>query len=224
LTAGYTGNMKCAVFAAPSGTTLGAVLATATAIANPIAGNNAFTFPTPASLAKGGQFVVGFDSDTTSGTWTTGSTTGYTSATAYASFPAGGATLTTAQALPVYAVTCTPTDNNSLVNEAQQDGAVTYVYDSNVGDADLYGIAALSGTPAAVVAVTTRAFVQKSDAGTRSGAVQLKSGATTVQSPSAALSTSWGWLYRTDLADPATGAAWTVTAVNNAQVGPVVTV
>lgn len=35
--------------------------------------------------------------------------------------------------------------------------------------------------------------------------------------------TSWGWLWRTDLVDPATGAAWTATGVNNATIGPVVT-
>jgi hypothetical protein len=81
----------------------------------------------------------------------------------------------------------------------------------------------LAGTPASTVCVTTRGFLQKSDAGSRNAAVQLKSGSTTVQSPAPALSTSFGWLYRTDMVDPATGAAWSSTGVNNATIGPIVT-
>lgn len=115
------------------------------------------------------------------------------------------------------------TTNFSQVSEAHQDGATSYVYDSNVGDADFYGIAAIAGTPASTIAVTTRGFFEKSDAGTRNAAVQLKSGSTTVQSTSTALSTSFGWLWRTDTTDPATGAAWTATGVNNVQIGPITT-
>jgi hypothetical protein len=72
-----------------------------------------------------------------------------------------------------------------------------------------------------VFAVTTRGYVQKDDAGSRTMAVQLKSGATTVASPTLVLTTSgFQWAWRTDLLDPNTGAAWTPAAVNNAQVGP----
>jgi len=117
----------------------------------------------------------------------------------------------------------TPTASFGLVAEAQEDGTATYVYDSNVGDADFYGIASIPVTPAAVVAVTTRGFAQRSDAGSRSGAMQLKSGSTTVQTTNGnTLSTTFAWVWRTDLTDPATGAAWTPTAVNNVQIGPTV--
>lgn len=115
------------------------------------------------------------------------------------------------------------TTNYTRVNEAQQDGITTYVSDSNVGDADFYSIAATTGTPTSVVCVTTRGLAEKSDAGTRSAAVQLKSGATTVASTSTALNTSFGWLYRTDFNDPNTSAAWTAAGVNGVQIGPVVT-
>jgi hypothetical protein len=82
---------------------------------------------------------------------------------------------------------------------------------------------ATTGTPATVHAVTTRGYATKSDAGSRTAAVQLKSGATTVTSTATALTTSnWSWLWRTDTVDPATSAAWTATAVNNATVGPTV--
>ena len=120
-------------------------------------------------------------------------------------------------------MTITPTTNYQMVSETLQDAATSYVYDSTVGHSDLYAIAALAATPVSVVAVTTRGFCQKSDAGTRNGAVQLKSGATTVQSTSTALSTAFGWLWRTDATDPATGAAWTPVAVSNATIGPVCT-
>jgi hypothetical protein len=221
LSVGYTGNMKCSIFASSGAGPLG-VLASATPVTNPATGSSTFTFPTPASLAKGTQYIVGFDSDTSSGTWNAGSAVGYTSTTTYAAFPAASPA-TSASNQPACTVNITPTTNNSLVNEAQEDGATSYVYDSNVGDADFYGIAALAVTPASVIAVTTRGFAEKSDAGTRSGAMQLKSGSTTVASTSTALSTSFGWLWRTDTTDPNTGAAWTPTAVNNVQVGPTCT-
>lgn len=112
--------------------------------------------------------------------------------------------------------------NAALVNETQQDGTTSYVYDSNPGDADFYNIASIASTPVSTIAVTTRAYMQKSDAGTRTAAVQIKSGGTTVASPTLTLSTSWGWTWRSDITDPATGSAWTPTGVNNAQIGPTV--
>jgi len=88
----------------------------------------------------------------------------------------------------------------------------------------LYGLDSLAATPASVVGVVTRALAQKSDAGTRSISLDLKSGATTSAGTSTALnSAAWGWMSRVDLVDPATSAAWTPTAVNNLQVGPTVT-
>jgi hypothetical protein len=114
------------------------------------------------------------------------------------------------------------TTNFSQVNEAQQNALTSYVFDSNPGDADFYSVASIASTPATVIATVTRAYMQKSDAGTRTAAVQLKSGATTVASPTLTLSSSgWLWAWRTDLIDPATGAAWTPAAVNNVQIGPV---
>lgn len=110
-----------------------------------------------------------------------------------------------------------------MVQEAQQDAANSYVYSSTVGQSDRYGIAPISSTPSSVVAVVTRAYVQKSDAGTRNVAVQLQSGAANVQSASTALNTTWAWVSRTDLVDPATGAPWTAVGVANATIGCVVT-
>lgn len=226
LATGYTGNMKCALFAS-SGSAPTTVLGSATPLANPAAGNNTLTFSTPVSVTKGTSYYVGFISDTTSGTWNLGASAGNAALTGsgvtYVAFPGASPVTSTGQNQSVGSLNITTAYNYELVYEPQQDGATSYVYDSNVGDADFYAIAALSGTPASTVAVTTRGFFEKSDAGTRNAAVQLKSGATTVTSTSTALSTSFGWLYRTDLTDPNTSAAWSATAVNNIQIGPVVT-
>jgi hypothetical protein len=71
--------------------------------------------------------------------------------------------------------------------------------------------------------VTTRGYMQKSDAGTRTAAVQLKSGASTVASSTLTLTPSgWLWAWRTDTTNPATSGTWTNTAVDAVQVGTVV--
>jgi hypothetical protein len=64
---------------------------------------------------------------------------------------------------------------------------------------------------------------QKSDAGTRNVALRLRSGATNVTGTSTALNTTWGWVWRSDTVDPATGAAWGVVAVNNLLIGETLT-
>jgi len=110
--------------------------------------------------------------------------------------------------------------NASCVDEPQQNALTDYVFDAVAGDADFYNIGTIASTPLATVAVTTRAFMSKSDAGARTGAVQIKSGGTTVASPTLALATTFGWTWRTDTTDPATGAAWTAAAVNTVQCGP----
>ena len=131
----------------------------------------------------------------------------------YARMPASDASVTFSRS--------TGASNFGCVDEAQQNALTDYVFDSNPGDADFYGVASIASTPATVIATTTRAYMQKSDAGTRTGAVQLKSGATTVASPTLTLTTSgWVWAWRMDLTDPNTGAAWTPVAVNNATIGP----
>jgi hypothetical protein len=223
LATGYTGNMKCSIFASVGAGPL-AVLGSATPVTNPATGNNTFTFGTPVVLAKGAQYIVGFSSDTSSGSWNiTAGTAGYTSTTVpYASFPQASPTTSGIIAQPVFTANLTVTSNNSLVNETLQDGTTTYVYDSTIGHADFYNIAPLSVTPATVIAVVTRGFVEKSDAGFRSGAVQLKSGGSTVAASTLNLATSFLWSWRVDLTDPNTSAAWTPVAVNSVQIGPTV--
>jgi hypothetical protein len=219
---GYTGSLKCSIFASSGGVPT-TVLGSATVVVNPAAGSNTITFGTPVAVTKGTAYYIGFDSNTTSGTWSVASgTTGFSSATAYASFPAASPSTSAAAAI-VCTLTITVTTNNCLVNEAQEDGLISYVYDSTVAHADLYGIATIASVPASTVAVTTRAYVQKSDAGSRTAAVQIKSGATTTASSTITLTTSgWQWAWATYTTDPATGSAWGASAVDAALIGPTV--
>jgi hypothetical protein len=215
--------MKCSLFADLAGNP-GAVLGSATTLVNPVAGANTFTFGTPVAVVKGAQYWFGVSHDVTiTQSFGAGGTLGRTStAVTYAAFPVASPSVSTGTP-GAGTVNIGPAFNYETVAEAQQDATTSYVYDSVVGHSDLYGIAPIASTPLTTYAVTTRAYAIKSDAGTRTMAVQLKSGSSTVASPTVVLTPSnWQWAWRTDTTDPATGAAWTAAAVNVAQVGPVV--
>jgi len=225
LNAGFTGNLKCSLFNGPS-TGPTTILGSATTITNPVTGNNTFTFPTPPSVVKNTSYWIGFSADGTyaNAYWTqSAGAVGKSSTTTYAAFPVASPTGLNINQPIVCSWNITTGSNATVVNEPQQDALTSYVYDSTPGHADLYNIATIGSTPATVIAVTTRAYMQKSDAGTRTAAVNLKSGSTTVASPTVTLTTSgWQWAWRTDTVDPATSAAWTAAAVDSAQVGPTV--
>jgi hypothetical protein len=227
-TVGNAVNMKCTIYADNGANAPGAILASATAPATPVVvGSNVFTFSPGVTIVKGTQYWIGATTDSTNATfmWTASSTnaaTGVFSTTAYATFPQASPVVTTPQQVVQMMWTYTATPANwQAVSEPQQDATTSYVYDSNPGDADFYNIGSITSTPASTIAVTTRGYLQKSDAGSRTAAVQIKSGATTVATPTLTLTTSgWQWAWRTDITDPATGGAWTAAAVNNAQIGP----
>jgi hypothetical protein len=224
--AGITsGNLKVAIFADNSGVP-GAVLAAPAGQAM-IGGNNVFTLASPLNVSQAQKIWIGATADNTTAR-INGSTTslayGGTATVSYATFPqANPVTTTPGTALQFSVAYISPTSNAMCVSDLQQDGASSYVYSSTVGQSDLYAIAPIGSTPSTIVGVTTRAYCEKSDAGTRNLAVQLQSGATNVQSPSTALGTSWNWIARNDLVDPNTSAAWTPSGVNAAEIGVTVT-
>jgi hypothetical protein len=221
-----TANIKCAIYSTISGVP-GIALGSATPISAPGVGTAVFTFGTPVAVTAGTQYWAAFVPDATSGSYGNSNTAGgysWSSAT-YSTFPTNNpsAIVSGNQTQPTINVTPATTANFAFVAEPQQDTTTTYVYDSTAGHADLYGIGSIASTPASTIAVTTRGYMQKSDAGSRTAAVQLKSGATTVASPTLTLTTSgWLWAWRTDTVDPNTSAAWTAAAVNAATIGPVV--
>lgn len=221
-----TANFKCSIYANSAGAPT-TPLGSATPISAPAIGLATFTFTTPVSVTAGTTYWIAFVGDAASGQYRTGSgaTVGRLGTITYSAFPTsspGGLT----QAIPgIVTYTLTTSENYTLVNEDQQDAATSYVFSSTVGQSDLYSIASAVGMPlgATVLGVTTRGFFQKSDAGTRTVKVQLKSGSTTVQSADGVLTTAWGWVAKTDVVDPATGVAWTLSGVDGAQIGAQVT-
>lgn len=233
LALGYTGNAKCTLFNDSSGAP-GSILGSANVLNNPITGNNTFTLASPPAVTQGTKYWVGFAVDTGvsnglniaannfAGAY---SNSAVTNPLAYASFPVANPTgLSVGFQANIFTVNITPTTaaNANLVAELTPD-AGGYVFSANVGDTDLYGVQPITGTPSSVIAVTTRLLAQKSDAGTRNAAVVVKSGGTTNVGTSTALNTSFSYVVRTDVTDPATGAAWTPVAVNNLNVGARVT-
>lgn len=224
LSAGYTGNMKCAIFAS-SGSAPTTVLGSATPISNPVTGNNTFSLSPAVSVTKSTGYYVGFAMDSASGTYTAGSINGNVGQfydVAYSSFPIASPATSTGQTPAIFSYVTTLGSNATLVNESQEDGITSYVYDSTVGHADFYNISSIP-TSSTITAVTTRGFMAKSDVGTRTAQVQLSSGGTTVQTTPLNISTSFQWVYRTDTVDPHTGSAWTATNLNSITIGPLVT-
>ena len=226
INAGFTGNLKCSVFNDTAGVA-GTVRASATAtMTNPPTGVATFSF-TPFAVSKGVKYWLAFAID---GAYTNAFTVDNSSngrvatASGYSVFPTASPGASTTNNSIISGWTLAPSSNATLVNEPQQDGATSYVFDSNPGDADFYGLAGTAGTPASVVATTIRGYMTKPDAGTRIAAIQLQSGATTVATPPCVLTTSgFQWAWRTDVVDPNTGAAWAPSSVNVALIGPTVT-
>jgi hypothetical protein len=228
---GGTGHVKMALFSVAAGGGVGTVLATSNEVTNPGAAIIQFTFPTPYHLVAGQAYWLGIvqDASITYNVINSSSVPGLLAITMstppYASWPAsnlGGvaSTFNVPGAMTLY---ITPSANADCVSEQQQDALANYVYSSVNGQADFYNLSALAATPINIVGVTTRGLFMKTDAGTRKATVQLKSGGVTVQGPNVALNTVWGWIYRNDLVDPATGSPWTGAAVNNVTIGPLIT-
>jgi hypothetical protein len=100
-------------------------------------------------------------------------------------------------------------------------GNLSYLFDATVGHEDLYTYPSFVVPPLTIYGVAVKANVAKSDAGAKTVSVRLKSGIT--DSPgsvsSFAPAASYGWMTSLFPNDPATGAAWTVSALNAAQAG-----
>jgi hypothetical protein len=224
---GSTGNVRMALFAMNATGGVGTLLATSPEIIAPTNQVYTVTFPTPPRIERGQSYYLGMNQSASITSQTSSTANALENASSpYASWPVSNPTgLGNPGNLPGgLGVTITPTLNADALNEPQQDALTSYVYSTANGQSDLYTVAPIATVPLAILGITTRGYFQKSDAGTRNVAVQLKSGATTVQSASQSPATAvWGWIERTDVVDPATGVAWTPAGANNVQIGPVVT-
>jgi hypothetical protein len=224
---GITGHARMALYDATGvGGGAGALLAQSAELTNPGAGVNTFPVTAGPVVTKGVTYWVAMWSDVSVTGVSSGTpvTADLVPATYTTTFPATMAGFTTPSVVGIASagMNVVLSSNYQLVSEAQQDATTSYVYDSVPGHADLYGIAPIASTPLTTFAVTTRAYMIKSDAGTRTAAVQLKSGGTTDASPTVVLTPSnWQWAWKHYTSDPA-GGAWSAAAVNTCTVGPVI--
>lgn len=111
--------------------------------------------------------------------------------------------------------------NWDAVNDAAPDGDTSYVAASTVGALDTYQYPDLPG--GTVYGVAVNLDLRKDDAGTRQVASYVKSGSTEQAGASIAVPSSWDIVQQIWQTDPATGGAWTASAVNAAEFGVKVT-
>lgn len=110
--------------------------------------------------------------------------------------------------------------NYACVGEAIADGDTSYVESATNGHLDLYAIGNMTHTPSQIHAVGVTALAKKTDAGSGSLKLKLKSGATTDESSATALSDgSYSRLSYYRGIDPATDGAWTKAGVDALEAG-----
>jgi len=113
----------------------------------------------------------------------------------------------------------TQSGNCVNVSELIANSDTDYVLSTTVGQEDLYAISAIPVVPYAIYGVVSKAYMKKSDAGTRQGMLRTRSGATDANGVDTAVSQTYTYLSRVDTVDPATGTTWTVAGVNAFLIG-----
>lgn len=109
--------------------------------------------------------------------------------------------------------------NYACVDELPSN-TTDYVEDSTAGHQDLYEMGSIGSVTGTVHAVKVTAVAQKSDSGSTQLKLLAKSGATTSASAAKALAAaSYTQVDNIWIADPATGVAWTISAVDALQAG-----
>jgi hypothetical protein len=225
-TAAVTGHVKMAIYVndAPAGGP-GTLLAVSNEVTNPPTGVVDFTFPAGTYMSSHLGYFFAFLTDVAWTIGTIGSVTGHwaLSRTYASGFPSPAPTSLPADPDRAPQARATLSGNAVCVSERTASGDTDFVYSSIVNDLDLYDMGNLPTTPAAIIAVVSKLYVRKSDAGTRNGAVAVRSGATDVLGADTPLSTTYTYISRVDTTDPATAVAWTLGGVNAVKVGPKVT-
>jgi hypothetical protein len=109
-------------------------------------------------------------------------------------------------------------NNYGQVDERPPNDGTDYVFGTDTSSYDLYNLPATSGV-STVQGVQLWVRAAKSDAGAASIALMLKSGGTEDQQADQALSTSYGYFYKTYDVDPTDSVAWTAAKVDGLQIG-----
>ena len=182
---------------------------------------------TPTTIVAGTSYWIGFYIDTSiiiSSYDNTATALGQRKANTYTSgAPATLTGMTTGQGTYYMWGNCTgsPQNYRALNRLPSVNSGLSQVHSNTVGQEDLFSFAPLQTSPSAIYGGVVKAFMNKSDAGARTVNLNMKSGATdsTGSAPAQALSTTVTWQSSYFDTDPATGAAWTVSGVNNASSG-----
>jgi hypothetical protein len=224
LMSGITGSLTAALYADANGVP-GALIASGSSVSSPAAG--VVTIPlqgAPVTVPQGPVWVA---------LWSSASCTfaaGASTSRAGQSLVYGGAFPNPlvagtpgAAAAPVLVLPLADPAPHSLLRYPM-DGDTGYVYGATVGSQDLYGVETLASkgvAPASIVGVAPFALLKRSDSGARTVQVIVRSAASeTAAASSTAVPLSYRRLGGFLSADPATGGAWTSSAVNALLVGP----
>jgi hypothetical protein len=219
-------NFKGVLYADSSGSP-GSLLATAAQVTGTTAGATlTSSFSSGQNLTAGTYFWIGFITDTSVSLQETDTTTsGVSASNTYASgAPATAPSMSTGQPSWNMWGDCTgATTNWESESQISPPGNPSSIASSTVGNEDLYGFPALTHSPNLVYSVAVKGHASVDISGTRLLTMQTKSGGTDSagsNSTGTQPTTSYAWVESYFDADPATGAAWTVAAMNLALGGP----
>ena len=182
---------------------------------------------TPQALVAGTSYWIGFYTDTsvTLRSYLGAASQGQKIANTYASgAPAGPLVgVTTGQITWLIWGNCTGSAVNwvAVGRNPAINNSTSQTHSNTIGQEDLFTFPALQTTPSVVYGAAVKGFMSKSDSGTRTVSLNMKSGASdaTGSSASQALSTTKQWQQSFFETDPATGVAWTASGINNAASG-----
>lgn len=179
---------------------------------------------TPQALTVTDFYWIGFICDSSISMQVADATSmGFQAANTYASGAPGTApTMTAGQPSWVLWGNCTGATANYVSEDLNPPvGDYSYIYSNTVNNEDLYGFPVLSEIPSVIYSVAVKANTRKTDTGTRTANLQMKSSGTdsagtmTVNAPS----TSYSWMESTFETDPATGLPWAYATLNAATSG-----
>ena len=178
------------------------------------------------SLTAGTHYWLGYVTDTSLSMQrddVTGFITnlGYTATVTYSSAPPSTApSMSSGQySLQLWGNITGMSTNYTETNEVPAGGDLSCVTSSTVGAEDRYSFNSLSSTPASIAGVKVSSLLRKTDSGTRTVTLQLKSGSTEVTGASQSPTASYQYVSSYQDTDPNTSAAWTASGVNSLSAG-----
>ena len=219
-------NFKAVIYHDSGGSPNGqAVIATGTQTTGITSGSVlTSSFGSPPSLTAGTPYWIGFINDTTYSIARTDLTSsGVEVSNTYGSGAPGTCpTVTTGQGNLWLWGNCTGSSVNWVSeNENPQSGDGSSITSSTVGNEDLYTFPALMSVPTAIYAASVKGYVRKTDFGSRTVDLRMKSGGADSAGSNAAQppATTYQWMSSYFETDPNTSTAWTYTTINAAVSG-----